>query len=283
MDYGDQLTLYRGDATKIKTFDFNKTNDYCLVGQGIYLTDKVIVAESYRGKGSNTANEKTLFHGEASSKGEALEFAKDSYLYKEWQKTHPGTAPPKNKIKDLWEKHKYKFLNHLDNDEITVQANRYPKGVIYTVVLNDSDPEGYLTKFVFPKKHFLSNVIDVDKTYPDEGFLEIIYETQTRINPKFNYGCLYLRVSQKKKKQDETLNNFVTTYPSFESFKRATQRKGLLNMGLNWNNYIPILKTYGILGYRYSGGRHMGGCGTHNAYSIWDDEFVNDHKVSRMR
>lgn len=43
-----KLRLYRGDSTKVVKFDFNKTRKYSLVGQGIYLTNSIKIAQSYR-------------------------------------------------------------------------------------------------------------------------------------------------------------------------------------------------------------------------------------------
>ena len=47
------IDLYRGDSSKIKEFNLNKTNSYSLLGKGIYLTDTKRVAETYRDKGTN--------------------------------------------------------------------------------------------------------------------------------------------------------------------------------------------------------------------------------------
>ena len=50
------MKLYRGDSEKISQFDFNKTYSHCLVGQGIYLTDNIDVANTYRTKGCDFNN-----------------------------------------------------------------------------------------------------------------------------------------------------------------------------------------------------------------------------------
>lgn len=49
----DYLTLYRGDYTRIRKFAFHKTNRNCFVGQGIYLTDSIEIADTYRTKGAD--------------------------------------------------------------------------------------------------------------------------------------------------------------------------------------------------------------------------------------
>lgn len=74
------LTLYRGDAEKIREFSFHKTNKHCLFGPGIYLTNKQKVADSYRTKGgrSHSLYSTTLFSGHAKDRTEALVMLRDS-------------------------------------------------------------------------------------------------------------------------------------------------------------------------------------------------------------
>lgn len=61
-----KLRLYRGDSTKIVKFDFNKTRKYSLVGQGIYLTNSIKIAQSYREKNTSSRNDcvtERLYYG----------------------------------------------------------------------------------------------------------------------------------------------------------------------------------------------------------------------------
>lgn len=50
-----------------------------------------------------------------------------------------------------------------------------------------------------------------------------------------------------------------------------------------FNDIKRILKPYGYFGFEYSGGIRIGGCGRHRAFSIWDEDFVNNHKVDRFK
>jgi hypothetical protein len=47
--------------------------------------------------------------------------------------------------------------------------------------------------------------------------------------------------------------------------------------------HIPALKAIGYQGFRYDGGLLVGGLGRHDAYSMWDADFVNSHRVERFK
>lgn len=80
---GNMLTLYRGDSTKIAEFDLHKTYKNCLYGQGIYLTNSLEVAHSYRTKEATESQwqEPILFVGKAANRPEAFAKAFEQFLY----------------------------------------------------------------------------------------------------------------------------------------------------------------------------------------------------------
>ncbi len=64
----------------------------------------------------------------------------------------------------------------------------------------------------------------------------------------------------------------------FDQYERAHQR--LLEVLDDLEYREDELTTY------YAGnigGVRVGGCGYHRAFSIWDDEYVNKHRVDRFR
>ena len=58
----------------IEEFDVNKTSDYCYAGKGIYLTDRLEIAMTYRTKGYRGFTPSSdLFEGLAKDRSEAIE------------------------------------------------------------------------------------------------------------------------------------------------------------------------------------------------------------------
>lgn len=156
------IRLYRGDATRIEEFSFRKTLKHCLVGQGIYLTDSLKIAESYRIKGSR---EKYPFdiRVKTKTKNEAMSLAFTQYCkYR------------KEKEKILEQEFKLK----LENNIIQIEREGFYMGrnTEWTFHIFEKVQIGYISVFEFPEPYFTRNCINIDAHYPDKELIRIVKE-----------------------------------------------------------------------------------------------------------
>ena len=213
----ETLTLYRGDFEEIDQFMVSKTNRFCYVGPGIYLTDRRSIAETYRvkgSKGSATLSEITLFKGEAKSREQALEFAFPSYVMlalgenpmyvsgkaetAALSKVTPlqafGRAYPKlpdGRLRDL----RRQFVEAYDDKTICAEYTlagvrpsffRSLRGnaELKVTLKTGEPPVGHLSKFVVPKLAFEGSVINVADCIRDQTFWEIVWNEGLNIGEK---------------------------------------------------------------------------------------------------
>lgn len=265
------LTLYRGDYTKIKEFNYKKTHKWSYLGQGIYLTDERRVAESYRDKGGAETSTVILFKGPCVNRSVALEKALDSYVFGRYIEVN-GKRPSDWSIGS---KERAKIISKFSSefnkliDEGKIKADYLPgarlNGSRDIEVLYKKDSIGYLTVFEFPKDIVLANTLHVNNGCHDESLWGMIYDNNIRLG---------------------------TVYDSRENYIKNNKGQALVSMYGSSRNGISnetadklrrLLTPYGILGFRYDGGVLVGGYGKHQAYCLWDEEFVNTHKVNRIR
>lgn len=282
----DILKLYRGDASKIGEFKYSMTSKHCLLGQGIYLSDKVTVAETYRTKGTySRSTYEPLYNGIAATKGEAMAGALENYVDSMYKKQH-GKAPANSKTRDSFKEIvRYAFFKLVDEDRLVVKKSailRNNKEYRWVIEIDGEEKDGYLTSFEFPKAMLLNNVIDVDKRTLDVGFLEIVYESRLLHRQIEKKAIRYTKVPPSRLNDTKGVHYTADELDSFPAFRKVI---GLASFpcGSWMNGLIPHLKPYGILGFKYNGGVRLGGAGFHSAFSLWDEEFVNQHKVSRRR
>ena len=264
------LELYRGDSSKIKEFDFDKTNKHCLFGQGIYLTNNKKIAESYREKGNyvNEDNNTLAFiRGSATpvKKEVILKQAFEKFIEIHWNEkfNYPikkNSDVYKRLVSDLHDK----WYFALQDQIVKVEQNSH-----YTFIKGNERTYsakviwirniiGYITTFHFDEQYVSNNVINIDSSQHDESFLGLVYDNNIDI---------------------------FTSYNTRESFIR-NNRSSVINCNIHTKNWIKLrhlLEPYGIIGLEYHGGRRLGGGYHHRAFVLWDDEFVNNHKVSRIK
>lgn len=277
-------TLYRGDATNIDEFKFNKTNTYCLVGQGIYLTDKLSIANTYRTKGSGKDAKIEIFSGFASNRLEAYEKGFEHFTKELWcDKVGYFSAYPKNV------KEKNKFLQEarsqfqilIESKRITADYTPLPYGVVkpsketgkYIKVIWNKDPNfGFVTRFDFDQNYFNASMFHVDNVCRDESFWSMMYENKIEIGTSVETIEEYIKVNKSK----SIIQAIDQRYTDFGRKQTEARYK-------TYNKISDILKPFGILGFEYSGGRRLGGGYKHRAFCVWDEDFVNRHKIETFK
>jgi hypothetical protein len=266
------LTLYRGDYEKIDEFDFRKTKKHCLVGPGIYLTTARKVAETYRIKGSRHAYDypRTLFNGLAKDRPDALGKAYEAY-FRGWCQLN-GHLPhlrasgrKKPEIEAMQRKlhaEATRSFNELVETKVirseyqqTYRAPGAPPTIIVTIDWGIS--VGYITEFSFPRHEFEASVVNIDGQIKDAQFWELMFDA------KINIGTPY------------DLRHDYITRNMWESNRNLA--------GLDFAGIRRIVVPYGYRGFEYRGGGYTGSVGTHRAFCVWEDDYVNQHKVRRLR
>lgn len=301
------LTLYRGDADKIKEFEFKKTNKYCLLGQGIYLTDSLSIANTYRTKGSGQMASHQLFYGEAEHRLEAFDKGFPTFCERAWASEH-GPYPwyrnvPEKDRKKHEEKCRAHYKELIERKEITAEYVSPPISTLkqssfikpssaiawrkeqekkhkrYLKVVWEEIPNaGYVTRFEFREEQFNPTVFNVDKACNDEFFWTLMYEGKLMIGHPADSLEDYIRLNNGRKVFDAV--NQPTTPQGRVTMQTRLAR---YDTKATWRKIGNIIKPYGFVGYEYSGGLRLGGKIHHRAFCIWDETFVNDHKVERFK
>lgn len=247
------ITLYRGDFNKIEEFDFHKTHPACYVGQGVYLTDSRSVADTYRSKGARydfTRKDRFNYYqlaefqtkawvGRALNRGDALRKCCEAY--------------PEVNVLDLHQagllKIEYETANTYYNRP-DAKGER-PMVVKYTGRIT----VGHLSIFKFPRRKFLNEMIDFRRNnITDPGILEVLVEKglvasdAREYTPDRNQSGKIFRPRYRKPRED------------------------------NFRRLRAVLEPYGFKGIWYNGGVATGN-ERHNAFVVWDDEYVNQNRV----
>lgn len=267
------LELYRGDETKIDEFKFNKTDKHCLFGQGVYLTDNKQVAESYRIKGSRVYDNEILlsfmrFPSDSHVRKEpVLKEAFDKFVEFHWKERFNYSMKTTSKeyqrlvdeLSDVW-------YYALKDGTITVDKT-YNYGIRVKIdsvtirVIWKRLQIGYLSVFQFDNDYLLRNIINLDAGNFDTEFLKLVYEHKISI------------FSDDKFIQVPSVDEFINRH-------RHSRICGGMYTKKAWAKLRNILKPYGIIGFQYDGGIRIGGSRRHRAFVIWDEDYVNNHKVA---
>ncbi|MDD2879733.1 MAG: hypothetical protein PHQ58_04805 [Rhodoferax sp.] len=277
----DTITLFRGDAEKVGEFDIKRTSKHSLLGRGVYLTNSKAVAGTYRSKGlySPKGARKILFEGAAKDRKEALELALPHFADDFFPPIPYSYPKPKRDAlrKANIEKARSQFYRMVEEKSIVAEYLSSSQGKFLRVSNFSLPEEGYLTEFHFNRREFNTSVIKVDGYIRDEGFWELMWEHKIPVGLEFTTKEAYCNINSSANfNLSRSLMNRVSSHLYGE--------QNLLRSGLNrsviFTKIRHALEPYGYRGLEYSGGRYLGGNRyTHRAFCMWDDEFVNDHKV----
>lgn len=255
-----------------------------MYGPGIYLTEDIRIADSYRTKGDWSARETKIATVRAENKAEGhvklkQRFVEDNEFRRlqSLRKNNSTEATPQ-KARLLLEQ---EFEKKVSEGIITITRSRVETHHLQKVVsrgrdgslkeekkivakpssettgwnftFKDSGPSiyGWVTSFDFFKDQLLRDTIEIDGQLSPEVF-EIF--------------------AQKKfwKKVED-----YETFLKVKNFGRSNQS---LHYSLKQRPLINELREYGIEGYRHTGGWVTGGR-RHRVFILFNDEFVNAHRV----
>lgn len=301
------LTLYRGDADKIKEFEYKKTSKYCLLGQGIYLTDSLRIANTYRTKGTNVTPVHRLFSGYADNRNVALDLGFDKFCEVMWNKEHGyrnwwGRVSDNDKRKFM-DKHRALYRKLIEDKEIVAEyttapvvtaiRGRYTKPSSTIAAQKELDKNhkkylkvdweeipdaGFITRFEFEASKFNPAVFHVDKACNDDFFWTLMFEEKLMIGNLAETVNEYVRLNKGMKVFD-AVNIPVDPQARLTMKMRIAKR----DSKDTWRKIANIIRPYGFAGYEYNGGLRLGGGFNHRAFCLWDEEYVNDHKVQRYK
>lgn len=280
------ITLYRGDSDKIRNFETKKSNSFCLLGKGIYLTNRLSIAKTYMDKGSVEYNCFDLFQGTATNRLEAYEKAFKEFLRIQLR-NHPMYLRKMDEKSKAYLNLVAEARNHYNNliDEGSIKADydvpRFrdsPRTI--TVAYTPDEVIGYVTKFEFPEFEFNTSVFKVDGTIRDEFFWELMWDNKVEFGTQHDSKDTYIKMNS----NGHSIPPFIPAV----SLKRMSGLR-LHSQNHNWKDVKALMAAkrllipYGYKGFEYEGGRYVGGAGRHRAFSMWDDEYINDHKIERFK
>lgn len=289
------LRLYRGDFVKIDEFKFKKTNRSCWVGPGVYLTTDSSVANSYRTKGAswrvrsnpsiNKHIERVLWNGEATDRNSARELAWSEFLDC-WDmekrridfdivNTRGRRSRRKNdndeyvkRVRAIFDDVKYSFEVERTSiykfGNINFSNNSKENTARFKVILPEnlcrkpapSELAGWLSEFEFDERMFNANVMHVDKAYGPTGWEKPWKDYVDNFGELPPLTCRSLALPNWT--SNRSLDKRYCHEARFRNFMRD---------------------EYGIWGFEYNGGANTGGK-SHRAFCIWDEDFVNEHRVA---
>ena len=270
--------LYRGDFEKIDRFDFDKTHKYCLVGQGIYLTDSRVIASSYRTKDSSEVTMACLFNKEAANRNEAFEKAFLEFCKIKHQQLYGYGKYPIGKKQEKFECSLVREYRQLIEDNIIKAeycnsfgfsrfGHRIEKKTIKVIWEIIKNP-GYLSMFEFDTKYLDNNIIHTDTSLDNKDFWELMFVKGIKIGKEASNVSDYIDMNNGTRVSE--------AIKTFHSDKALFKRDGI------WAKIRQVLEPYGIIGFEYNGGQRLG-YKNHRAFCIWDDELVNSCRVSVLK
>lgn len=271
--FNPTLTLYRGDFERIEEFRFNKTNKWCLVGQGVYLTDTREVAESYRTKDAPYHEPSTI---EATLVAANRDEAKEQFYQKLFfprvarALTRDMKSPPKDPKKALADKVRAAWIKHLEYDRVTTEyvevfgrntprRRTEPTQIRIKCHLIGATIVGHVSAFRFDRSVINSTMLDLRKG--DRLFWEIMWDQGLHDL----IGTPYSRTDR-----------------SAYIWRNSSERRSISEWGLT-NDKYPIIRRaiepFGYRGFEYRGGWHTSNPIRHRAFCVWDEKFVNSHRI----
>ncbi len=123
----------------------------------------------------------------------------------------------------------------------------------------------------------------LDRNTPSE-FLEIFYNSgcvseNISINKyKHRTVTVLLPNGRKVPRTESELVNLKVHVTSFDVFQNLVRNNGFPYRWLNYKKVRRALEEYGYRGLEYPGGMITNGI-SHRAFCVWDEDFINDHKV----
>lgn len=255
------ITLYRGDHTLIEKFHFTRTSRYGLYGPGIYLSDNEDIANTYRNKGARSRHplhslqKKTLlWKGHARNRLEAYEKALPVYWALKGHSNPFGEsarvafqAAPRKEQEQAWKS----LQERVEQGSLVAMYGTYsgsrPQREISVILHRTGEAvAGYLSTFVFARDELQAGIIRVDREVRDTLLLDICAAYGVNLEKRF--GELFIP-------QD---------LPNLVKLRRATSE-------------------FGYHGFEYTGGVATSSGVWHRAFVLWDEDFVNVHRVSCSR
>jgi hypothetical protein len=271
--FDHEVILYRGDGTEIKKFQTEKTRLGGFLGKGIYLTDNIAIAETYRGKGLNGVYDDDIL-----------------------AERYTGNLLSENDLRKLFDSCFTSFCDRLDDDgNFTIKQNRVPaklkkndaqrlwddckkhliieklKNGRHTVRLPILPKCGYISEFRFPAHELRTHTLDFEaKTIGMELATQLISNKTTAtvasvISHALSKDQLIELILRESGTNQKTKLIELLAAKSFQDIPRSRIDSSV------------VLKL-GYLGWRYDGGKQLGG-DPHNAFVLQDDDFVNHFRV----
>lgn len=274
----ETIKLYRGDYAKIKEFNVSKTNKRCYVGPGIYLTNDLAVADSYRlktGKYSRVHGkhiDKTIIISsvKTENKGVAIEASFSNYFEEIWMVKYRPNMKVTNDSFEKFKKEAYRQYR-FDIEENKISFERDVRD--YYIDNNRSNGGFKRGAPRYRKEHWINCIVQ-NPHFEQIGYISV-FEFDRRL-----IDSSTVKLGMIRRLGINDLFNEIVAENSIEWERMSTGDPSacLKNARLARKYFQP----YGYIGIEYPGGTSSGGK-FHRAFCIWDEDLINQHLVSRIR
>lgn len=293
-----QLLLYRGDAEEIDEFQFHKTNKHCLVGQGIYLTTKVEVADSYRSKGardyskfdfdahrSYTYSVKGFGDRSGALKQFFLMFA-DCWRAREYGLRSKDWDVPFRRGDEERARLEYRDLIEEGQIQAKYEGSTTNRSIRVSLRRGYFGTTGHLSAFLFDSKVFEPSMFKVEGPIRDPFFWELMWDHGIPVGQPQKSKDFYIGINSQENHTIYSFRRDASAWVPYSVNMTSAQKhaynvaqRGRRASSKLWVHVRKVIEPYGFRGFEYNGGRHLGGQGNHRAFCVWDEEFINQHRM----
>lgn len=268
------LRLFRGDSSVIDEFNVKKTSKYGLLGQGIYLTNSLKIAKTYKSKGLSSGMNGELFAGHAKDRADAYSKAKPLF-FKVYCRLNQLDSYDELKNKKVIDAANRVFETLIADKVITSKYINCTGNVPYLIVTLDQAyiDAGDISTFDFDQDEFESKIIKVDGCVNNEQFWKTMWKHQI---PMGVQGC----ASEDQFVQMSSRLNINLMNIKCKPILQLKGKTKVKTADILFDSIRKAMMPQGFLGMEYEGGRYMGGGGHHRAFCLWDHHFVNRHRLT---
>lgn len=282
----DCVRLYRGDSSKIKSFDRSKTNTFALFGQGIYLTDNKRVAGDYTSKSNDND---VIYRTVGKTKQEVL----DKYLNQIASTIDHNGNDLSNKIEYWGSSVPFSNGSSWSTKGMKKNEEEYKKRLEYAKQAWNKISKNYEIRIKLDGTAVIQKKSNVSESQISEfdvpqSYMKKLFHADDPINDKILDKLLYVL----KKNNDIATANDINRYVRDEQKEygvNPSYRTIFINIGADsplsdrevQDQFIESLEDMGYVGIEYTGGMSMGGGYKHRAYVFWNSEQLNKFKVNK--
>lgn len=153
---------------------------------------------------------------------------------------------------------------------------------------------GYVSVFEFDEQELSQQVLNLSRPITDRRVLKWLY-FHGFPNQTWNINIPFVRYVKEMENviiAASTSRDIATELKKIHEILRfykipikddGVQMKNTKHKNLIMSDFIAAMKGFGFKGFEYAGGSYTKSEVNHRAFSLWDEQYVNAHKVNRFK